>query len=210
MFVCISYSYIVIVSDLPSSSSLLVVLFQFVSHILFSPRPSSQLHLSSLFLPFLSLPLIFISLSSLFLPFLSLPLIYISLYYLSLPFLSPLSFPLLFLSLLLCVLSLLSSLLRSPPVSRLLYTPLRLFYSNIPFSVVFSSRAEQAGAGACNDNRFRSSQVKNIKDSLWRDDDFSTAIVMVALYATLHHSFLIVMDALYATLYHSLLDRSSQ
>ena len=166
MFVCISYSYIVIVSDLPSSSSLLVVLFQFVSHMLFSPRPSSQLHLSSLFLPFLSLPLIFISLSSL-----------------SLPFLSPLSFPLLFLSLLLCVLSLLSSLLRSPPVSRLLYTPLRLFYSNIPFSVVFSSRAEQAGAGACNDNRFRSSQFKNIKDRLsWCDDDFSAAIVMVALY----------------------------
>ena len=114
MFVCISYSYIVIVSDLPSSSSLLVVLFQFVSHILFSPRPSSQLHLSSLFLPFLSLPLIFISLPSLFLPFLSLPLIYISLSSLSLPFLSPFSSPLLFLSLILCVLSLLSSLLRSP------------------------------------------------------------------------------------------------
>ena len=138
MFVCISYSYIVIVSDLPSSSSLPVVLFQFVSHILFSPRPSSQLHLSSLFLPFISLPLIFISLSSLFLPFLSLPLIYISLYYLSLPFLSPLSFPLLFLSLLLCVLSLLSSLLRSPPrvSSRLLH--LSGFSSLTFLSLLFS------------------------------------------------------------------------
>ena len=186
-----SYSYIVIVSDLPSSSSLLVVLFQFVSHILFSPRPSSQLHLSSLFLPFLSLPLIFISLPSLFLPFLSLPLIYISLSSLSLPFLSPLSFPLLFLSLLLCVVSLLSSLLRSPPrVSS--PTPLRFFYSNIPFSVVFSSRAEQAGAGACNDNRFRSSQFKNIKDRLsWCDDVFPLRSSLVALYAAFpHHSFI--------------------
>ena len=150
MFVCISYSYIVIVSDLPSSSSLLVVLFQFVSHILFSPRPSSQLHLSSLFLPFLSLPLIFISLPSLFLPFLSLPLIYISLSSLSLPFLSPFSSPLLFLSLILCVLSLLSSLLRSPPVSPLLYIHLSassiLTFLSLLFSLLGQNRQGQEHA----------------------------------------------------------------
>ena len=96
-----------------------------------------------------------------------------------------------------CPVSSLIAASLSPRVSSPIYTPLRFFYSNIPFSVVFSSRAEQAGAGACNDNRFRSSQFKNIKDRLsWRDDDFSTAIVMAALYAAFKH--------------HSFLDRSSQ